>query len=273
MPAARRAVVTAIVLVVVAGAGLIWFLVRKPASPPPGCTAAPLTAGAPSVPLSPDQAENAAVIAAVGQRLGMPDRAVTVALATAMQESRLANLSGGDRDSAGLFQQRPSQGWGTYAQVTDPVHASVSFYEHLRAESGWQQLSVTQAAQRVQHSAAPDAYADWEPQARAVAAALTGESVAALTCHDLTITAPAASLHGLAVAEWGTGTITGPHDTARGWAISSWLVAHAGRLGIDRVSFDGQVWTAAAGSWARSGPVTTTLSLHQVSASTTRDPG
>jgi hypothetical protein len=268
MRAARRAVLTAIVLIVVAGAGLIWFVVRKPASQPPGCTAAPLTAGAPSVPLTPDQADNAAIIAAVAQQLGMPDRAVTVALATAMQESRLANLSGGDRDSAGLFQQRPSQGWGTYAQVTDPVHASTSFYEHLRAEPGWQQLSVTEAAQLVQHSAAPDAYADWEPQARAIAAALTGESVAALTCHDLTITAPTASLRGAAVAEWGTATLSGRHGTARGWAISSWLVAHATRFGIDRVSFGGQVWTAASGSWTRSGPVTTTLSLHQVSAST-----
>ncbi|MFL6053788.1 MAG: hypothetical protein ACJ72W_12870 [Actinoallomurus sp.] len=105
----------------------------------------------------------------------MPDHAVTVALATAMQESRLKDLPGGDRDSAGLFQQRPSQGWGTHAQIVDPVHAATAFYQRLKTLPGWKQLSVTEAAQDVQHSATPDAYAQWEPQARAIASALTGE--------------------------------------------------------------------------------------------------
>ncbi|HEX7659535.1 MAG TPA: hypothetical protein VF444_08655 [Pseudonocardiaceae bacterium] len=108
--------------------------------------------------LSPTQADNAATIAGVGLRMGMPDHAVTVALATALQESKLVNLSGGDRDSAGLFQQRPSQGWGTFAQVTDPVHASRAFYDKLAQVPGWAQLSVTEAAQSVQRSAAPDGY-------------------------------------------------------------------------------------------------------------------
>ncbi|HEY3748514.1 MAG TPA: hypothetical protein VGL80_04905 [Pseudonocardiaceae bacterium] len=265
---ANRAVLITIVLIVVAGAGAVWFFVRSPFAPPPGCTVAGATAGSSGFALSPEQAGNAATIAAVGQRLGMPDHAVTVALATAMQESDLANLSGGDRDSAGLFQQRPSQGWGTYAQVTDPVHASIEFYDHLRKLSGWQQLSVTEAAQQVQHSAAPDAYAVWEPEARALAVALTGEAAAALTCQNLTIAAPSASLADLAAAEWGTSTLSGPHSTARGWAISSWLVAHATRLGIDRVTYGGRTWTAASGSWQQGGPVTDTLSLHQVPATT-----
>jgi hypothetical protein len=196
----------------------------------------------------------------------MPHHAVTVALATAIQETDLANLSGGDRDSAGLFQQRPSQGWGTYAQVTDPVHASIEFYDHLRALSDWQQLSVTEAAQQVQHSAAPDAYAVWEPEARALAVALTGEAAAALTCHDLTTTASSASLADMAASEWGINTLSGPHSTARGWAISSWLVAHAMRLGVDRVTFGGRTWTAASGSWTQEGPAADTLSLHQIPA-------
>jgi hypothetical protein len=263
---ANRAVLIAIVLIVVAGAGAVWFFVRSPFTPAPGCTVAGTTAGSAGFTLSPEQTDNAATIAAVGQRLGLPDHAVTVALATAMQESNLANLSGGDRDSAGLFQQRPSQGWGTYAQVTDPVHASVEFYDHLRELSGWQQLSVTEAAQEVQHSAAPDAYAEWEPEARALAVALTGEAAAALTCHNLAIVAPTESLSGLAAAEWGTGTVSGPHGTARGWAISSWLVAHATRLGIDRVGFGGRRWTAASGSWTQAGPASNTVTLHQVPA-------
>jgi hypothetical protein len=263
MRGGNRAVLLTIVLIVVAGAGAVWFLVRTPFAPQPGCTVAGTTAGSSGFTLSPEQTDSAATIAAVGQRLGLPDHAVTVALATAMQESDLANLPSGDRDSAGLFQQRPSEGWGTYAQVTDPVHASIEFYDHLRALPDWQQLSVTEAAQQVQHSAAPDAYAEWEPEARALAVALTGETAAALTCQNLTINAPSASLPDMAAAEWGTSTLTGPHDTARGWAISSWLVAHATRLGIDRVTFDGRTWTAAAGSWAQAGPTTDTLSLHQ----------
>ncbi|HEX5119684.1 MAG TPA: hypothetical protein VFW65_31230 [Pseudonocardiaceae bacterium] len=268
MRGANRAVLIAIVVIVIAGAGAVWFFVRTPFAPPPGCTVAGATAGSSGFTLSPEQTDNAATIAAVGQRLGMPDHAVTVALATAIQESDLANLSGGDRDSAGLFQQRPSQGWGTYAQVTDPVHASLEFYDHLRALSDWQQLTVTEAAQQVQHSAAPQAYAEWEPEARALAVALTGEATAALTCHNLTITAPSASLTDVAAAEWGTSTLSGPHSTARGWAISSWLVAHAMRLGIDRVTFAGRTWTAASGSWTQAGSAADTLSLHQVPVTT-----
>ena len=126
MRGAHRAVLIVIVAIVLAGGGAVWLLVRRPFVPPPGCTVAGATAGS-DFTLSPGQTDNAATIAAVGQQLGLPDHAVTIALATAMQESNLANLSGGDRDSAGLFQQRPSQGWGTYAQVTDPVHASVQF--------------------------------------------------------------------------------------------------------------------------------------------------
>jgi cell wall-associated NlpC family hydrolase len=95
-----------------------------------------------------------------------------VALATALQESGLRNLTYGDRDSLGLFQQRPSQGWGTAAQILDPVYASTRFYEALQAVSGWQSLTVAQAAQAVQRSAVPDAYATWEPLATALQGAI-----------------------------------------------------------------------------------------------------
>jgi hypothetical protein len=253
----RRALLIVVAAVVVAGFAAVWFVVRQPARPSPGCTVAGFS-------LTPDQTGYAATIAAVGQQLGMPDHAVTIALATALQESGLANLSSGDRDSAGLFQQRPSQGWGTHAQVTDPVHASAAFYSHLRTVPGWQQLSVTDAAQQVQHSAAPNAYAEWESEARALAVALTGQTVAGLTCHDLTISAPSASLADTALAEWGSNVVSGPHAVARGWALSLWLVAHASRFGVDRVGFAGRLWTAASGVWGPGG--STTLSFHQVVA-------
>jgi hypothetical protein len=146
------------------------------------------------------------------------------------------------------------------------VHASTAFYDHLRTVPGWQQLSVTDAAQQVQHSGAPDAYAQWESEARAVAVALTGQTPGALTCHDLTISTPGASLADTALAEWGTSTVSGQHSTARGWALGLWLVAHAERFGVDRVGFAGQTWTAASGAWVQGGPVVDTLSFHQVSA-------
>jgi len=94
------------------------------------------------------------------------------ALATAMQESRLRNLGYGDRDSLGLFQQRPSQGWGSAQQIRDPVYASQQFYQHLLKVNGWQQMTVTQAAQAVQHSGLPDAYAQWENLATALQKAI-----------------------------------------------------------------------------------------------------
>ncbi|MFE2011119.1 C40 family peptidase [Streptomyces sp. NPDC059491] len=119
-----------------------------------------------------EQIPHARTIVATGIDLGVPERGQVVALATAIQESRLSNLAYGDRDSLGLFQQRPSQGWGTPAQIRDPAYASRKFYEGLLKVSGWQQMTVTQAAQAVQRSGFPDAYAQWEPLARALQQAL-----------------------------------------------------------------------------------------------------
>ncbi|MFE1516834.1 C40 family peptidase [[Kitasatospora] papulosa] len=119
-----------------------------------------------------DQVPNAKAIQATGVAMNIPARGQVVALATALQESGLRDLTYGDRDSLGLFQQRPSQGWGTANQVLDPVHASTKFYEGLKKVSGWQSLSVTQAAQAVQRSGFPDAYAKWEPLATALQEAI-----------------------------------------------------------------------------------------------------
>lgn len=270
-----RGVALVTVLIVLGGA-VVWWATRRPVKPSPGCVVAAVgDTGAMSTDpaagafdLSPEQAGNAATIAAVGGKMGMPGHAVSVALATALQESRLVNLSGGDRDSAGLFQQRPSQGWGSYAQITDPVSASAAFYRRLSAQAGWARLSVTEAAQLVQHSAAPQAYAQWEDEARAIATALTGETPAALSCHDLSVTAPTADLARTADAEWGTGTLGGPHELARGWALGSWLVAHAAELGVDSVTVDGRTWTANSGKWSQTSAADGRVDFHQVTAST-----
>lgn len=256
--------VAGVVVLVLVGALAIGVLVlRGDLFASPGCAAA--TDG--SADLTVEEAGNAAAIAGVGLARGMPNHAVTVALATAMQESGLRNLPGGDRDSAGLFQQRPSQGWGTYAQVTDPVHAATAFYDKLRSEPDWTTMNVTEAAQLVQRSAAPEAYAQWEPRARALARALTGEAPAMFTCAHLALTVPGADVATLAARELGTSRLSGPQPTARGWAFASWLVAHAAGLGLDSVAYDGRTWTAQSGTWSTGGTPDGTLSLHRAAAS------
>lgn len=137
----------------------------------------------PTYRFSAEQAVNAATISAIGTSRGMPERAVTIALATALQESGLRNIHHGDRDSLGLFQQRPSQGWGSAAQIMDPAYAAGEFYEHLARVQDYTRLPLTVAAQRVQHSGYPQAYAKHETDATLLAAAFTGRAAATLTCH------------------------------------------------------------------------------------------
>ncbi|RKF20963.1 peptidoglycan endopeptidase, partial [Micromonospora globbae] len=132
-----------------------------------------------------EQTANAAVIVAVGADLTIPPRGWVIALATAMQESGLRNLPGGDRDSIGLFQQRPSQGWGTPAQLRDPRYTAGTFYHALLAVDGWQAMAVTDAAQAVQRSAYPGAYAKWEDDAIALVRVLTGGTPAGPADGDL----------------------------------------------------------------------------------------
>ena len=134
------------------------------------------------VDLSVEQMGNAGTISAVAISRNLPERAVTISLATAMQESRLENLAGGDRDSIGLFQQRSSQGWGTPAQIADPVYATNKFLDKLVQIPGYAQLPLTVAAQDVQHSGFPDAYAQHEDDATTLAGALTGRLPATLNC-------------------------------------------------------------------------------------------
>jgi cell wall-associated NlpC family hydrolase len=131
--------------------------------------------------LNPAQTGDARIIYDVSASLHLPQRAAVIAIATAMQESRLLNLPSGDADSLGLFQQRPSQGWGGPAQIMQPVYASTGFYEHLVQVPGWQSLPLTVAAQDVQHSAYPGAYAQWEGLATALVAGFSGQSAACAT--------------------------------------------------------------------------------------------
>ena len=153
----------------------------SPASSPASSTAQPSsTVGQPVTgtitPLNDERRTNARIIVSVGRELGVPDYGIVIALATAMQESSLRNINWGDRDSVGLFQQRPSTGWGTAEQILDPAYATRLFFggpsnpnagktRGLLDISGWANMALTDAAQRVQISAFPQAYAKWEASA------------------------------------------------------------------------------------------------------------
>lgn len=145
------------------------------APPPPG---APADGGQQQ--WDTEQRANAAAIVTTGQEMGAPPRAQWIALATAMQESTLRNLDGGDRDSLGLFQQRPSMGWGSPAQIQDPRYSSRLFYDRLLALEGWADMALASAAQAVQRSAFPDAYAKWEQAATNLLALVGGGGAGAV---------------------------------------------------------------------------------------------
>ncbi len=234
----------------------------------PRCTVQPEGGGEPYE-LSPEQAANAATISAVGLSRGLPERAVTIALATAMQESGLRNIEYGDRDSVGLFQQRPSQDWGTAEEIMDPVYAAGEFYKHLAQIPGYSRLPLTVAAQRVQRSGYPQAYAKHEANATVLTGALTGRAPAALSCAE---SRPAENAPGgtaqvreKLVREFGPEVLprttvaaraagrtltvpvtAGAAGTARqrGWQLAAWAVAHASELRIERISYGDRRWTA-----------------------------
>jgi len=262
----RRLVVAGavVVVVVVVGMALIRVGTQTPRhQAAPSCTA---TAPTGQATLELDQAANAATIAAVGKREGLSDHAVTIGLATALQESRLMNLDYGDADSVGLFQQRPSQGWGTPAQLLSPRYAAASFYRALTKVQGWPTMEVTDAAQHVQRSAAPNAYAQWEAQARILAQVLTGEVPAGFACGFAGFGSPAPSRPlGVAVAaELGPAAVDVEVSEARGWTVASWLVAHARTYQIDEVTFAGRRWTPSTGSWGLQLPARTRVELRRV---------
>ncbi|GEL98024.1 hypothetical protein [Cellulomonas terrae] len=265
---ARRAGVALVVAVAVLVAGVVGVVTVLTRLSPSQPTAQQCVAELDGTrwKLSPDQAQNAGLIAATGVQRGLPARAVTIALATALQESKLVNVDYGDRDSLGLFQQRPSQGWGTAEQVQDPVYATGRFYDGLVTVEGYENLPITEAAQAVQRSGFPDAYAQHETRSRAWASALTGWSPATLTCdlHDAEPGSPDAvvarvqrDLGALPVAADETGALVldtsafgAPEDRARlDWAVAHWAVSVAQPLALTSVAVADRTWDRTDGTW------------------------
>jgi hypothetical protein len=152
----------------IAVAALAGFLISPMLHADASCTPATATASASGRPAgnwSAEQVANARTIVTIGNQRRVPKQAQVIAIATALQESHLRNLRGGDRDSIGLFQQRPSQGWGTPKQLSDPAYQTQKFYDKLLRTRGWEKMRVTDAAQAVQVSAFPEAYEKHVPAA------------------------------------------------------------------------------------------------------------
>lgn len=245
--------------------GAIAYLALKP-SPQvtprsTGCVAGPAGQG---FELSPDQAGIAATIAGVASRWHLPDRAVAIAYAAALQESKLANLDYGDRDSVGVFQQRPSEGWGTTKQIEDPVYATSRFFAALVAVPGYLHMPIYEAAQAVQHSADGSAYAQYAGMGSVLATAFTGTDPRAVWCTygvapgQARLAAASRTLTASfgPVARHASGdpaeTIT-VQDPRQGWAIASWLMANAPQYGITFIRYQGYQWLgfAGAGHWTK----------------------
>lgn len=224
-----------------------------------GCTAG---TGRGAVALDPQQAQIAATIAGVAHRLGMPSRALTVAYATAMQETHMHDPAYGDLDSVGVFQQRPSQGWGPASKLIDPVYASTRFFRALAQVPGYRQMPVYKAAQAVQHSADGYAYQQYQALAAHLTTAFTG-APRAVWCWPAANPAGKAQLSsarraiveafGPLPASRSAATGDAPSLLVRaprsslGWSVAAWLVTHAGRYRLHQVRYAGFRWPAPAG--------------------------
>jgi len=251
-----------VVLAVVVGVGFAMWRGSGPLPDPEGCSA---TLAGHRVDLSIEQAENATLIAAIGVSRGLPARAVSIALATAYQESKIRNLTTGDRDSLGLFQQRPSQGWGTAAQVRDPYYATNAFYDALAKIHNYQALRITEAAQQVQRSGYPEAYQEHAPDARTLASVLTGYSPGGLfSCvvhastgrgTGRTMVRQLQRAYGpIAVARTGSRqdvlvtVAAGQSGRRLGWSVAQFVVAHGVRLRPQSVTYAGKRWRTGRAS-------------------------
>jgi hypothetical protein len=201
------------------------------------------------------QAAVASTMVGVVTTRGLPERAAILVLMAGLQESKLRNLAlgDGDRDSVGVLQQRPSQGWGTEAQLNDLHFATGAFLDALVKHSDWQTAPLADAIQEVQISADGSAYAKHEGEARALADALQGRTPAGITCtfDPPTLVAPAATVAAQVAADLPVNTPTISGLTVRvpgaAWQTAAWFVANADRLGIDTVAYDGKQWTRADG--------------------------
>jgi hypothetical protein len=242
----------AFVVLLAAGVGVFWWLRNRGLTEPvPGQQRCVATASNRSTVVDLDQARFASIIAGVSVRRGLPPRAASIALATAYQETGIRNLNYGDLDSVGLFQQRPSAGWGTKQQVMNPYYATGKFYDALVKIKGWETADINDVAQQVQRSGYPEAYRDHEADARVLASALTGQSPTGFSCLDRSGTPGDVKALRSALQR----TFGNVDDFARGsvitiragsekqaWAYAHYAVANAKFYGVTTVKVGNQLW-------------------------------
>ncbi|MEP6852503.1 MAG: hypothetical protein ABJA87_07595 [bacterium] len=262
----RRTLVSVLVVAVVLAAGVYglrraWSSVFDRVAT--GCTFSSMRTGT-------DQAAVAAEMVSVVVSRRLPTRAAVLVLAAGLQESKLRNIpaGSGDRDSVGVLQQRPSQGWGTATELADVRYATGAFLDRLVKFSSWRTEPLSAAIQKVQVSADGNAYAQHEPQAQAMAVALTGTQARGIRCTFAPVTgAPAATVAARLTDELPVSRARASGRTVSvpgaGWATASWLVAHAQEFGIDSVTCKGARWQRSKGwsddAGAPTGAVTATL--------------
>ena len=267
--AARRGIIVLLVLVLAAtgiyfGARYLWSVVQK-RTQADSCRVGDFV-------VDPDQAAIASTMVGVAQRRGLPERAAVLTLAAGLQESKLSNLpaGSGDRDSVGVLQQRPSQGWGTEEQLNDVHYATGAFLDALVKVTNWQTRPLTEAVQAVQISAVPEGYARHEPKAQALADALTGKTPAGISCSFRAPT-EVASTKTIAASVTDDLPVKTPITTDRtvavpgaSWATAAWFVANADRLGIAEVAYAARTWKRGHG-WTNSRAPSDTVvaTLHQ----------
>ena len=242
----------ALAIVIAASVGVFsWLRNRGLTEPVPGQQRCVATANNRSTVVDLDQAHLASIIAGVSVRRGLPPRAASIAIATAYQETGIRNLDYGDRDSVGLFQQRPSQGWGTKQQLMDPDYAAEKFYDALVKIENWETADVNDVAQQVQRSGYPEAYRDHEADARVLASTLTGQSPAGFSCLDRTgeagdVKALRNSLEQtfgkLDDSAEGSVITIRARSNKRAWAYAAFAVANAKYYGVTTVKIGNRVW-------------------------------
>ncbi len=205
-----------------------------------------------------EQAVNSSIIVAESFNKGLPEQAAIVALATAWQESGLRNLDHGDRDSLGLFQQRPSYGWGTEAQLQDPWYSSGRFYEEIVKFDNWETTDVNDMAQKVQRSGHPEAYRKHEANARALAGALRGTRPGTLACQvrweagadTATLFKVLQAVPGVTVEHSSGQFVVKDGDSTARWAAAQLTVANAPGAGIKRITHEDKEWRPDARAWS-----------------------
>jgi hypothetical protein len=230
-----------------------------------------------------EQARNAAIITGVSIKRGLKPRAASIALATAYQESDIRNLDYGHSDSLGLFQQRPSQGWGTTAQIMNPWYSSKAFYQALVKVKNWQTGDINDVAQKVQRSAYPNAYRQHVANAKVLASSLTGETPASFSCvANSPSEADAAGMKTFLSKSLGdtvtiTTTATGlqvvTKNAQNAWAVAHQAIAAGADYGLVSVNLGGASWThstTSLASWTGTAPSNTTEVLLVFTKATAR---